>query len=71
MPCTSCGSENQRTVKGSIAIRFPELERAGGPPVWIFPELVVCLACNAALFAVPAAFQRDLIKKPILTGVEK
>jgi hypothetical protein len=71
MPCTSCGSENLRTFKGSMAIRLPELERTGGSPVWIFPELVVCLACNAALFAVPVASQRELITKPIVTGVEK
>jgi hypothetical protein len=54
-----------------MAIRLPELERTGGSPVWIFPELVVCLACNAALFAVPVASQRELITKPIVTGVEK
>jgi uncharacterized protein with PIN domain len=71
MPCTSCGSENLRTFKGAIAVRLPELEKMGGPPVWIFPELVLCLVCNASLFAVPAESQRELVTKAILTGVEK
>jgi hypothetical protein len=55
MPCTSCGSENLRRFKGEMAIRFPELEKIDGPPVWVFPELVVCLACGAGLFVVPGA----------------
>jgi hypothetical protein len=36
-----------------MAIRFPELEKLEGPPVWVFPELVVCLTCGVGLFVVP------------------
>jgi hypothetical protein len=69
MPCTSCGSENLRAFKGEIAIRFPELEKLGGPPVWVFPELVVCLACDVALFSVARPSQPELIVEPALKGV--
>jgi hypothetical protein len=55
MPCTSCGSENLRRFKGEVAVRYPGLETTYGPPVWAFPELVLCLDCNNALFAVPGA----------------
>ena len=43
-----------------------------GPPVWVFPELVLCLDCNDALFAVPGAELRlsgKLIRNPELTPV--
>ena len=55
MPCPSCGSNNVRIFKGEIAVRYPGLERTDGPPVWVFPELVLCLDCDNALFAVPGA----------------
>jgi hypothetical protein len=55
MPCTSCGSKKLRRFKGQIRIRYPGLEKADGPPVWVFPELVLCLDCDAALFTVPGA----------------
>jgi hypothetical protein len=55
MPCASCGSKNVRIFKGEIAVRYPGLEGPDGPPVWVFPELVLCLDCDNALFAVPGA----------------
>jgi hypothetical protein len=58
MACTSCGSKNLRSFKGEIAVRYPGLERTDGPPVWVYPELVLCLDCNNALFAVPGAALR-------------
>jgi hypothetical protein len=55
MPCTSCGSDNVRGFKGEIAICFHDLEKVDGLPVWVFPEVVVCLDCDNALFIVPEA----------------
>jgi hypothetical protein len=55
MPCTSCGSENVRRFKGQIPVRYPGLEKTDGPPLWVFPELVLCLDCDNALFLVPGA----------------
>jgi len=45
-----------------MAIRFPELKDIGKPVVWAFPEVVVCLDCGTAEFAVPEAELRQLSK---------
>jgi len=55
MRCKSCGSVNQRKFTGEIAIHFPGLKRIDEPVVWVFPELVVCVDCGIAEFAVPEA----------------
>jgi hypothetical protein len=36
-----------------MGIHFPGLKNIGKPVVWVFPELVVCLDCGIAEFAVP------------------
>jgi hypothetical protein len=38
-----------------MGIHFPELKDIGKPVVWVFPEVVVCLNCGTADFAVPEA----------------
>jgi hypothetical protein len=60
MSCKSCGSSNQKKVSGEIAIHFPGLKAIDKPVVWVFPELVVCLDCGNAEFAVPEAELRLL-----------
>ncbi len=44
------------------SIHFPGLKNIDKPVVWIFPELVVCLNCGTAQFAVPEAELRLLAK---------
>ena len=53
MPCKLCGSENLGKFTGEIAIHFRGLKNINEPHVWVFPELVVCLNCGFAEFAVP------------------
>ena len=53
MRCKSCGSVNQRRFTAEMGIHFPGLKNIGKPVVWVFPELVVCLDCGIAEFAVP------------------
>jgi hypothetical protein len=53
MPCKSCGSANQSKFAAEISIHFPGLKSIDKPVVWVFPELVVCLDCGTAEFAVP------------------
>jgi len=54
MGCKSCGSINRRTFTAEIGIHSPGgLKDIDIPVVWVFPELVVCLACGIAEFAVP------------------
>ena len=38
-----------------MGIHFPELKDIGKPVVKVFPEVVVCLNCGTADFAVPQA----------------
>jgi hypothetical protein len=62
MPCRSCGSVDQRKLSGEIGIHFPGLKNINKPIVWVSPELVVCLDCATAEFAVPEAELRLLAK---------
>ena len=62
MPCKSCGSVNQSKFTAEMAIHFPGLKNIDKPVVWVFPELVVCLDCGTAQFAVPEAELRQLAK---------
>ncbi len=60
--CESCASVNQKKFSAEMAIHFPELKNIDKPVVWVFPEVVVCLDCGAAEFAVPEAELRQLAK---------
>jgi predicted nucleic-acid-binding Zn-ribbon protein len=62
MTCKSCRSENLRKFTGEIAIHFRGLRNINKPHVWVFPELVVCLNCGFAEFAVPETELRLLTK---------
>jgi hypothetical protein len=55
MACKSCGSNNQSKFNGELAIHWSGLKNIDKPIVWVFPELVVCLDCGIAEFAVPEA----------------
>ncbi|HTT23370.1 MAG TPA: hypothetical protein VMG82_30865 [Candidatus Sulfotelmatobacter sp.] len=60
MQCKSCGSGNQRKFIGQMGIRSPGLKDIEKPPVWVFPELIVCLDCGMAEFVIPEAELRLL-----------
>ena len=45
-----------------MGIHFTGLKNIDKPVVWVFPELVVCLDCGTAEFAVPKAELRLLAK---------
>jgi hypothetical protein len=60
MFCKSCGSVNQSKFTAEMGIHFPGLKNIVKPVVWVFPELVVCLDCGIAEFAVPEAELRQL-----------
>ena len=62
IPCKSCGSVNQKKFSAEMGIHFPELKNIDKPVVWVFPEVVVCLDCGTAEFAVPEAELRQLAK---------
>jgi len=62
MPCKSCGSVNQKKFSAEMGVRFPGLKNIDEPVVWVFAELIVCLDCGNAEFAVPEAELRKLAK---------
>jgi hypothetical protein len=62
MPCKSCESTNQKKFRAEMGIHFPGFKNIDKPVVWVFPELVVCLDCGTAEFAVPEAELRQLAK---------
>jgi hypothetical protein len=61
MSCKQCSSANlKEDFTGEIAIHFPGLTGLGKPIVWVFPQLVICLDCGLAQFAIPDAELRIL-----------
>ena len=62
MRCKSCGSLNQNKFSGEMGIHFFGLNNIDKPVVWVFPELIVCLDCGFAEFAVPEAELRRLTR---------
>ena len=68
MRCQSCGSENLSKFGGEVAIHFPGLKNIEKPIVWVFPEILVCLNCGMAQFAVPEAQLRQLAKGDAAAG---
>jgi hypothetical protein len=53
VPCNVCGSDNQASFNGEVAIHFPGLEGLDKPIVWVFPQILVCVKCGASQFAIP------------------
>jgi hypothetical protein len=45
-----------------MGIHFPEVKDIDKPVVWVFPEIVVCLDCGTAEFAVPETELLQLAK---------
>jgi hypothetical protein len=66
--CKSCGSANQRKFSAEMGIHLLGLNDINKPVVWVFPEVVVCLDCGAAEFAVPEAELRQLAKGDAAAG---
>lgn len=62
MTCKTCGSDKQKKFTAEMAIHFLGLEALKKPIVWVFPELLVCLNCGNAEFAVPEIELRVLAK---------
>jgi hypothetical protein len=54
MTCKRCASDEQKNFNGELAIHFRGLEGLDKPIVWVFPTLLVCLACGFGEFVTPA-----------------
>jgi len=51
--CLLCGSANRAEFGGEMLIHFRGLKNLDIPPVWVFPELLICLDCGFSQFAIP------------------
>jgi ssDNA-binding Zn-finger/Zn-ribbon topoisomerase 1 len=52
IPCHSCGSENLHRFGAETGIHFLGRENLDKPQVYVNSEIVVCLVCGAAQFAI-------------------
>ena len=68
MTCKLCRSDRQSKFVAEIGIHFPKLNGLEKPIVWVFPELLVCLHCGNAEFAIPESELRELAKGNAATG---
>jgi hypothetical protein len=46
MACRSCGLENQQKLRSEMIVHFSGLKNLDQPPIFAFPELVVCIGCG-------------------------
>jgi hypothetical protein len=53
MPCKTCGSANLKKFPAEMCFKSSEPKNTEKPDVWLFPEVLVCLNCGDAAFAVP------------------
>ena len=54
MRCKSCRiGQPEQSLSAEMGIHFLGLNNMDKPVVWVFPEVVVCLNCGTAEFAVP------------------
>ena len=67
LACKVCGSEHVQKLRGEIAMRVPGLKNIDKPVVWVFPDILVCMDCGIAEFAVPEDELRILAKREAAT----
>jgi hypothetical protein len=60
--CKFCQSDNQRNLGGEVGIHFRGLNNLEKLRVFVFPELLVCLACGFTEFVVPETQLRKLVQ---------
>jgi hypothetical protein len=53
MQCKSCRTGNVSAFPAEINIHFPGPENWTKPPVWVFPQLLVCLNCGFTELVIP------------------
>lgn len=55
MPCRSCQSLNVARLDSEVNIHIPGLNNLAEPTVFVFPRLMVCLACGFTECKIDAA----------------
>ena len=60
--CSSCGSANVSHLIGEIGLHFRGFENIKTPTLFVFPEVVVCMDCGLARFALGDRECRELVE---------
>jgi len=68
MLCRSCGSQSLGQLAGDVTFQLKGLTNVHEPPVYVSPQLVVCLSCGIVQFAVPEVALRLLAKAHLAAG---
>jgi hypothetical protein len=55
-----CSLKKQRKLNAELALHFPGRKGLDKPLVWAFPEVLVCLNCGCAVFALVDAPLEEL-----------
>ena len=66
--CKFCDSEQLQRFTAEMAVHFPGLKNIDTPHVYISADLLVCLNCGTAQFAVPQAQLCQLAKGAAAAG---
>ena len=69
MACKHCGSSEQEAFQGEMSLAFPGIKRIKQPPVYVCPQILICLKCGAAGFFVPAQ-ELDLVREGMATPID-
>jgi hypothetical protein len=62
MSCPSCRSLNLAEFPTEMLIHLGGLSHPTDPGVWVFPKLLVCLACGYSRFNIPEAELQPLME---------
>ena len=65
MVCKACHSDHLREYPAEINIQFPGKENLNKPSIWVFPKLLVCLACGFTESRIPNTELRSLADDPL------
>ncbi len=53
MLCKACQSANLKKFSAEMLFKSSEPKNLNKADVWLYPEVIVCLNCGGAAFAVP------------------
>jgi hypothetical protein len=68
--CTSCSSKKQRKLNAELALHFPGRKGLDKPVVLAFPEVLICLNCGFAVFALAGAPLKELVQTSTDDGTD-
>lgn len=68
MPCKSCASDNLQNLTGELTASLPEIKNLRISPIYVCPEILVCLDCGFTELRLTAAELQQLKKGKEVEG---